>query len=177
MLCTGHNILSDRIKILTDLVRHGQWNKYRSVIVEPVHKSYTTFRYHLSPPQVFTSSYTEQHRQRILRKLEDDHFDATESVLRRRVTIISFIVVTSSSRAVVHQPAPTLMQKNEQSDAQRETTSRLRLAAAHVTGVQAGVAHGMLVAQPGEEALQTKTVATVGGRSVPARFLLVCVVS
>jgi hypothetical protein len=55
----------------------------------------------------------------------------------------------------------------------RETTTHLRLAAAHVTGVQAGVADGMLVAQPGEEALQTETVATVGRRTVSVKDMLV----
>ena len=50
---------------------------------------------------------------------------------------------------------------------------RLRLAAAHVTGVQAGVADSVLVAQPGEEALQTETVATVGRRAVSVKSSLV----
>jgi hypothetical protein len=65
------------------------------------------------------------------------------------------------------------MQGIEQSYTEQETTTRLRLAAAHVTGVQAGVADGMLVAQPGEEALQTETVATVGRGAVSVKLLLV----
>jgi hypothetical protein len=51
--------------------------------------------------------------------------------------------------------------------------SLLRLAAAHVAGVQAGVADGVLLAQPGEEALEAETVATVGGGAVPVREKLV----
>jgi hypothetical protein len=49
----------------------------------------------------------------------------------------------------------------------------LRLAAAHVAGVQAGVADGVLLAQPGEEALEAETVAAVGGGAVPVREKLV----
>jgi hypothetical protein len=47
--------------------------------------------------------------------------------------------------------------------------SSLRLAAAHVAGVQASVADGVLLAQPGEEALETETVATVRGGAVSVR--------
>ncbi len=43
----------------------------------------------------------------------------------------------------------------------------LRLAAAHVARVQAGVADGVLVAQPSKEALETETVAAVGRGAVP----------
>jgi translation initiation factor 6 (eIF-6) len=129
--------------------------------------------HHVQVSQALTISYTEQHRQHSQRKLENAHFDATESVLHRRVTIISFIVVTSSSTAVIHpSPAPTLMQ--EIRHLSNNNNTRLRLAAAHVTGVQAGVADGMLVAQPGEEALQTKTVATVGRGAVPVRYVSTC---
>jgi hypothetical protein len=42
----------------------------------------------------------------------------------------------------------------------------LRLATAHVTRVQASVADGVLVAQPGEEALEAETVAAVGRGAV-----------
>jgi len=45
----------------------------------------------------------------------------------------------------------------------------LRLAAAHVTGIQASVTDGVLVAQPGEEALQAETVATVRGGAVSVK--------
>ena len=45
----------------------------------------------------------------------------------------------------------------------------LRLAAAHVAGVQAGVTDGVLLAQPGEEALEAETVAAVRGGAVPGR--------
>ena len=48
--------------------------------------------------------------------------------------------------------------------------SSLRLAAAHVAGVQAGVADGVLLAQPGEEALEAETVAAVGAGSVSRRL-------
>ena len=111
------------------------------------------------------------------KKCKDAPFNATESVLDRRVKIISFIVVTSSSRAVAHSPASTLMQGNGQRCTQQERRTHLRLAAAHVTGVQAGVADCVLVAQPGKEALQTETVATVGRRAVSVRFLLVWIFS
>lgn len=40
-------------------------------------------------------------------------------------------------------------------------STQLRSAAAHVTRVQTSVAHGVLFAQPSEETLKTKTVATV----------------
>jgi hypothetical protein len=66
------------------------------------------------------------------------------------------------------------MQENGQRYIQKGT-ARLRLAAAHVTGVQAGVADSVLVAQPGEEALQTETVATVGRRTVSVKDMLVYV--
>ena len=49
----------------------------------------------------------------------------------------------------------------------------LRLAAAHVAGVQAGVTDGVLLAQPGEEALEAETVAAVGRGAVPGREKLV----
>ena len=42
-----------------------------------------------------------------------------------------------------------------------------RLAAAEVAGVQAAVADGVLLAEPGEEALETESVAAVGRRTVP----------
>lgn len=45
----------------------------------------------------------------------------------------------------------------------------LRLAAAHVAGVQAGVADGVLLAQPGEETLEAETVAAVGRGAVSVR--------
>jgi hypothetical protein len=44
---------------------------------------------------------------------------------------------------------------------------RLRRAAAGETGVQGAVADGVASAQPGQEALQTETVAAVGGGTVP----------
>lgn len=47
------------------------------------------------------------------------------------------------------------------------TVRRSRLASAHVTRVQTGIANGMLLAQPGEEALETETVAAVGRGAVP----------
>lgn len=50
--------------------------------------------------------------------------------------------------------------------------SFLRLAAAHVAGVQAGVADGVLLAQPGEEALEAETIATVRGGAVSVRELV-----
>jgi hypothetical protein len=51
--------------------------------------------------------------------------------------------------------------------------SFLRLAAAHVAGVQAGVADGVLLAQPGEETLETEAVAAVRGGAVSGREKLV----
>jgi hypothetical protein len=43
----------------------------------------------------------------------------------------------------------------------------LRCAAASVTGVQGAITDGVAFAQPGEETLQTETVASVGGGTVP----------
>jgi hypothetical protein len=48
-----------------------------------------------------------------------------------------------------------------------------RLAAAEVARVQAAVADGVLLAQPGEEALETETVAAVGAGSVSEEHVLV----
>ena len=42
-----------------------------------------------------------------------------------------------------------------------------RLAAAEVAGVKAAVADGVLLAEPGEEALETESVTAVGRRAVP----------
>ena len=42
-----------------------------------------------------------------------------------------------------------------------------RLAAAKVARVQAAVAYSVLLTQPGEETLETETVAAVGGGAVP----------
>ena len=129
--------------------------------------------YQSKPPLALTGPYTEQHRQKSLENHENARFDATESVLHGRVTIVSFIVMTSSSKAVVNPSTSTLMQAERTKLRPTRTTTRLGLAAAHVTGVQAGVADCVLVAQPGEEALQTETVATVRGGTVSARPLLV----
>jgi predicted regulator of Ras-like GTPase activity (Roadblock/LC7/MglB family) len=52
----------------------------------------------------------------------------------------------------------------------RNDTRRLRLATAHVAGVQAGVTDGVLVAQPCEETLETETVAAVGGGAVSVKL-------
>jgi hypothetical protein len=48
-----------------------------------------------------------------------------------------------------------------------------RLATAEVAGVQAAVADGVLLAQPGEEALETKTVTAVGAGTIPEEHMLV----
>ena len=125
------------------------------------------------PPPALTGPYTEQHRRQSLENHENAHFDATESVLHGRVIIVSFIVMTSSSKAVVNPSTSTLMQAERTKLRPARTTTHLRLAAAHVTGVQAGVADCVLVAKPGKEALQTETVATVGRRAVSVRSLLV----
>ena len=45
--------------------------------------------------------------------------------------------------------------------------SGLGLAAPEVARVQAAVADGVLLAQPGEEALEAEAVAAVGGGAVP----------
>jgi hypothetical protein len=57
----------------------------------------------------------------------------------------------------------------------REKRSRTssRLAAAKVAGVQAAVADRVLLAQPGEEALETETVAAVGAGTIPEEHMLV----
>ena len=51
--------------------------------------------------------------------------------------------------------------------------SGLGLAAPEVARVQAAVADGVLLAQPGEEALEAETVAAVGRGAVPGREKLV----
>jgi hypothetical protein len=53
----------------------------------------------------------------------------------------------------------------------RNDTRRLRLATAHVAGVQAGVADSVLVAQPCEETLEAETVATVRGGAVSVKYV------
>jgi len=75
-----------------------------------MNKSYTIVRYYLSPPQALNSSWAVYHRQQWLRYRENAPSDATEPVLHRRVTIISFIVITSSSKVVVNPSTSTLMQ-------------------------------------------------------------------
>ena len=44
--------------------------------------------------------------------------------------------------------------------------SRLWCATAHVARIQAAITHGMLLAQPSQEPLETKSVSTVGTASV-----------
>ena len=51
---------------------------------------------------------------------------------------------------------------------------RLRSATTHVTGVETAVADGVLVAQPGEEALEAETVASVGRRAISVDRMSVC---
>lgn len=52
-------------------------------------------------------------------------------------------------------------------DEERQRVLSSRLAATEVAGIQAAVADGVLLAEPGEEALETEPVAAMGRRSVP----------